>query len=149
MKPHTDIQRLIDSYMAGTTTDEDEARLRAYFAHYREDIDGPLPPQWQVYSALFGYIDSQRAAIGTPHRSAAIRRTPTRRWWAVAASAAAIIVLGAVLLWPRHTDSAYAVIDGRVCTTPSEVKAQALSALQTITIAPDDEAFSAINQLSE
>ena len=32
MNNHQDITRLIDRYMAGATTNDEEARLRAYFA---------------------------------------------------------------------------------------------------------------------
>lgn len=55
MNNHQDITRLIDRYMAGATTNDEEARLRAYFA-----TAGDIPAEWAIYKALFGYVDGQR-----------------------------------------------------------------------------------------
>lgn len=69
-----------------------------------------------------------------------------RRLWIGAAAAAAIVAV-AVMVWPRPSASTYAVIDGKVCTDRSEVRAEALSALQTIQLEDDDDAFAALGMM--
>ena len=143
MNNHQDITRLIDRYMAGATTNDEEARLRAYFA-----TAGDIPAEWAIYKALFGYVDGQRmeaahslSTAPTAPRLTARRPAPmVRRLWIGAAAAA-------VMVWPRPSASTYAVIDGKVCTDRSEVKAEALSALQTIQLEDDDDAFAALGMM--
>ncbi len=159
MNRYDDIQQLLDSYMAGTTTNEDEARLRAFF-----DTHGDIPAEWAVYRALFAYVGVERQALATATAapevtahvaaSTAPRRprlhivSRARRLWIAAASVAAVVVVGA-LLWHPADHASYAVIDGRMCTNQREVKAEALSALQNIELEGDDQAFSALGNLNE
>ena len=92
MNNHQDITRLIDRYMAGATTNDEEARLRAYFA-----TAGDIPAEWAIYKALFGYVDGQRmetahslSTAPTAPRHTARRPAPmVRRLWIGAAAAAA------------------------------------------------------------
>ncbi|MEE0620294.1 MAG: hypothetical protein UC300_04895 [Prevotella sp.] len=148
MNNHQDITRLIDRYMAGATTNDEEARLRAYFA-----TAGDIPAEWAIYKALFGYVDGQRMETAhslstAPHRAPTHRPAPDarRRLWIGAAAAAAVVAV-AVMVWPRPSASTYAVIDGKVCTDRSEVRAEALSALQTIQLEDDDDAFAALGMM--
>ena len=46
------IQDLLDKYMDGATTNEEEATLRKYFEEHGNDI----PEEWESYRALFSYI---------------------------------------------------------------------------------------------
>lgn len=46
------IQNLLDKYMDGATSNEEEATLRKYFEEHANDI----PEEWESYRALFGYI---------------------------------------------------------------------------------------------
>ena len=46
------IQNLLDKYMDGATSNEEEARLRKYFEEHGNDI----PEEWESYRALFCYI---------------------------------------------------------------------------------------------
>ena len=46
------IQDLLDKYMDGATTNEEEATLRKYFEEHANDI----PEEWESYRALFSYI---------------------------------------------------------------------------------------------
>lgn len=46
------IQDLLDKYMDGATSNEEEATLRKYFEEHANDI----PEEWESYRALFGYI---------------------------------------------------------------------------------------------
>ena len=159
MNRYDDIQQLLDSYMAGTTTNDDEARLRTFFATHDD-----IPAEWTVYRALFAYVGAERQARAAapaapvttaPASAPTTQRRPAmhivsraRRLWIAAASVAAVVVLGA-LLWQPADHTSYAVIDGRMCTNQHEVKAEALSALQNIELEGDDQAFSALGDLNE
>ena len=46
------IQDLLDKYMDGATSNEEEATLRNYFEEHANDI----PEEWESYRALFSYI---------------------------------------------------------------------------------------------
>lgn len=46
------IQNLLDKYMNGATSNEEEATLRKYFEEHGNDI----PEEWESYRALFSYI---------------------------------------------------------------------------------------------
>ena len=46
------IQDLLDKYMDGATSNEEEATLRKYFEEHGNNI----PEEWESYRALFGYI---------------------------------------------------------------------------------------------
>ena len=46
------IQNLLDKYMDGATSNEEEATLRKYFEEHANDI----PEEWESYRALFSYI---------------------------------------------------------------------------------------------
>ena len=159
MNRYDDIQQLIDSYMAGTTTNDDEERLRAFFATHDD-----LPAEWAVYRALFAYVGAERQTLAAeaaateetapipaptaPRHGALHIVSRARRLWIAAASVAAIVVVGA-LLWQPADHTSYAVIDGRMCTNQREVKAEALSALQNIELEGDDQAFSALGNLND
>ena len=84
---------LLDRYMDGLTTLEEEAALRRYFSTHDD-----IPDEWQDYKVMFDYLDSGMEE-GTPPAQEP-RRTPLvtlmgRRWWGIAAAAvitAAIVV---------------------------------------------------------
>ena len=46
------IQDLLNKYMDGATSNEEEATLRKYFEEHGNDI----PAEWESYRALFSYI---------------------------------------------------------------------------------------------
>lgn len=46
------IQNLLDKYMDGATSNEEEATLRKYFEEHGNDI----PEEWESYRALYSYI---------------------------------------------------------------------------------------------
>ena len=68
------IQSLLDKYMEGTTTLEEEDVLHQYFT--RSDV----PAEWEDYRMLFAEIDSMRPA-----------EKPKRRWWPWSMAAAAVV----------------------------------------------------------
>jgi hypothetical protein len=74
------IQSLLDKYMEGMTTLEEEDILHQYFT--RSDV----PAEWEDYRMLFAEIDSMRPA-----------EKPSHRWWSwriAAAVVAVLVVLG-------------------------------------------------------
>ena len=50
------IQNLLDKYMDGATSNEEEATLRKYFEEHGNDI----PEEWESYRALFSYIGFEK-----------------------------------------------------------------------------------------
>ena len=142
-KPHeTDIRMLIDRYMSGDTTNEEEATLRTWF---RLAGDG-IPEEWRPLRALFGFVDEERE---TPHRrnTLLIALHRPRIWISSAVAAVAIVI---VMFVPQMynvsttTPQNYAVIDGKVYTNQEVINEQVDEALQTVS-AENDDPFSALD----
>ena len=84
---------LLDRYMDGLTSVEEEAALRRYFRDHDD-----IPDEWQDYKVMFSYMDSGMEEGDLPAQEP--QRTPFiaqmgRRWWGIAAAAcitAAIVV---------------------------------------------------------
>lgn len=153
-----DIRNLIDRYMAGDTSNAEEAALRDWF---RASGDA-VPEEWRPLKALFGFVDDERAALeavplATEPRLSAIASSKPRpaishvlrepRLWIPSAVAAAAVAVALVVQTFAVSAGAanYAVIDGRVYTNPAIVEQQAISALQTV--APNDDPFSALDMM--
>ncbi|MEE1386312.1 MAG: hypothetical protein U0K29_10000 [Prevotella sp.] len=142
-KPHeTDIRMLIDRYMSGDTTNEEEATLRTWFRLAGDDI----PEEWRPLRALFGFVDEERE---TPHRRNTLLKALHRpRIWISSAVAAVAIVI--VMFVPQMynvsttTPQNYAVIDGKVYTNQEVINEQVDEALQTVS-AENDDPFSALD----
>lgn len=157
-KPHeTDIRTLIDRYMSGDTTNEEETTLRTWFRLAGDD----MPEEWRSLRAMFSFVDEEWETTETdnaetvsptlipPQRHAALLRALHRpRIWISSAVAAAAVAL--VMLVPP-TDNAvtptqqnYAVIDGKVYTSQKVINEQVDDALQTVSV-EDDDPFSALD----
>lgn len=153
----TDIRTLIDRYMSGNTTNEEETTLRTWFRLAGDD----MPEEWRPLRALFCFVDEERetretdddAAISPtllpPQRHAALLKALHRpRIWISSAVAAAAVAL--VMLVPptdnavTHTQQNYAVIDGKVYTSQKIINEQVDDALQTVSV-EDDDPFSALD----
>ena len=94
---------LLDRYMDGLTTLEEEAALRRYFRDHDD-----IPDEWQDYKVMFSYMDSGMEEGDLPAQEP--QRTPFiaqmgRRWWGIAAAACitAAIVATAVLHQPSSS----------------------------------------------
>lgn len=94
---------LLDRYMDGLTTVEEEFALRRYFSTHDD-----IPDEWQDYKVMFTYLDSgmedgDLPAMEEPQPTPVIKLMG-RRWWGIAAAAVitAAIVVTAVL---RHQPS--------------------------------------------
>lgn len=137
-KPHeTDIRMLIDRYMSGDTTNEEEATLRTWFRLAGDDI----PEEWRPLRALFGFVDEQRST--TLQR--AMHRP--RIWISSAVAAVAIVIVMFVTQIynvSTTTPQNYAVIDGKLYTNQEVINEQVDEALQTVS-AENDDPFSALD----
>lgn len=138
----TDIRMLIDRYMSGDTTNEEEATLRTWFRLAGDDI----PEEWRPLRALFGFVDEERETLH--RRNTLLIALHRPRIWissAVAAAAIAIVILvpsmnKAFAQEPQN----YAVIDGKVYTNQEVINEQVDEALQTVS-AENDDPFSALD----
>lgn len=157
-KPHeTDIRTLIDRYMSGDTTNEEETTLRTWFRLAGDD----MPEEWRPLRALFSFVDEERETAEAddtatvsptpipPQRRAALLRALHRpRIWISSAVAAAAVAL--VMLVPptynavTHTQQNYAVIDGKVYTSQKVINEQVDEAFQTVAVDNEDP-FSALD----
>ena len=103
MKRYTQqhIQDLLDKFMNGLTTLEEEAALADYFRTHE------VPEEWEDYRQMFGYFDrGMEGELITPQaQEQPFMRLMGRRWWGIAAAAAitAVIVATVVLHNPAST----------------------------------------------
>lgn len=138
----TDIRMLINRYMSGATTNEEEATLRTWFLLAGDDI----PEEWRPLRALFGFVDEEREM---PHRrnTLLIALHRPRIWISSAVAAVAIVI---VMFVPQMynvfitTPQNYAVIDGKLYTNQEVINEQVDEALQTVS-AENDDPFSALD----
>lgn len=95
------ISDLLDKFMDGLTTVEEEAALGDYFRTHE------VPREWEDYRLMFGYFD--RGMVGdlvpAEQPSPSLTRLVGRRWWGIAAAACitAAIVATVVLHRPSTT----------------------------------------------
>ena len=85
MKRYTQqhIQDLLDKFMNGLTTLEEEAALGDYFRTHE------VPEEWDDYRQMFGYFDrGMEGELITPQaQELPFMRLMGRRWWGIAAAA--------------------------------------------------------------
>ena len=98
---HQQIEALLDKFMDGQTTVEEEAQLADYFR------SADVPAEWEDYRAMFDYFDSGMESEPVP--AAETRPSLTsqvgRRWWGISAAACitAAIIATALLHHPTTT----------------------------------------------
>ena len=120
-----EIEALLDKFMDGQTTMEEEALLGDYFR------SGDVPAEWEDYRTMFGYFDngmeSEPAPVQESHAS--LRRLMGRRWWGIGAAACiTAAVVGTVLLHrPSLPDQP------RVATTTPEITQDSVSEQSLVT----------------
>lgn len=157
-KPHeTDIRTIIDRYMSGETTNEEEATLRTWFRLAGDD----MPEEWRPLKALFSFVDEERetaeadAAETVVPADASLHSRNTllialRRPHIWISSAVAAVAVAIVMLVPPMNKAFapepqnYAVIDGKVYTSQKVINEQVDEAFQTVTVDNEDP-FSALD----
>ena len=167
------IQDLLDKYMDGATSNEEEATLRKYFEEHANDI----PEEWESYRALFGYIgfeqmnlsqilkeeekeedfekkDIAKENIEKKEEGEILKKEASRSRWlkyfgtSVAAAAIIAFLIVGIQKIAQPQPECYAVIDGKVYTDQEFVHNEALDALEDVS-ADSEDPFSALDMMKQ
>ena len=167
------IQDLLDKYIDGATSNEEEARLRKYFEEHGNDI----PEEWESYRALFCYIrfehmdlsqilkeekkeenfeqkDIAKENIEKNEEGEMLKKKASRSIWlkyfgtSVAAAAIIAFMLVGIQQMIQSQPECYAVIDGKVYTDKEFVHHEALDALEDVS-ADSEDPFSALDMMRQ
>lgn len=150
------IQNLLDKYMDGATSNEEEATLRKYF----EEHDNNIPEEWESYRALFSYIGFEQMNLSQNIKEEEEKeediekneasRTRWLKYFGASAAAAAIIafMLVGIQKLTQPQPECYAVIDGKVYTDQEFVHHEALDALDDVS-ADSEDPFSALDMMKQ
>ena len=161
------IQNLLDKYMDGATSNEEEAMLRKYFEEHGNDI----PEEWESYRALFSYIgfeqmnlsqilkeeeekEIEKEDIEKKEEERISKKKASRSRWlkyfgtsAAAAAIIAFLIVGIQKI-AQPQPECYAVIDGKVYTDQEFVHNEALDALEDVS-ADSEDPFSALDMMKQ
>ena len=167
------IQDLLDKYMNGATSNEEEATLRKYFEEHANDI----PEEWESYRALFNYIgfeqmnlsqilkeeekeedfekkDIAKENIEKKEEGEILKKEASRSRWlkyfgtSVAAAAIIAFLIVGIQKIAQPQPECYAVIDGKVYTDQEFVHNEALDALEDVS-ADSEDPFSALDMMKQ
>ena len=167
------IQNLLDKYMDGATSNEEEATLRKYFEEHANDI----PEEWESYRALFSYIgfeqmnlsqilkeeekeedfekkDIAKEDIEKKEEEEISKKEASRCRWlkyfgtSVAAAAIIAFLIVGIQKIAQPQPECYAVIDGKVYTDQEFVHNEALDALDDVS-ADSEDPFSALDMMKQ
>ena len=165
------IQNLLDKYMDGATSNEEEATLRKYFEEHGNDI----PEEWESYRALFSYIGFEQMNLSQilkeeekeiekediledeekniPKKEEKKEEASRSRWLkyfgtSVAAAAIIAFLIVGIQKIAQPQSECYAVIDGKVYTDQEFVHHEALDALDDVS-ADSEDPFSALDMMKQ
>ncbi|MDV3113157.1 hypothetical protein RJT00_07225 [Segatella copri] len=147
------IQNLLDKYMDGTTSNEEEATLRKYFEEHSNDI----PEEWESYRALFSYIGFEQmnlSQILKEEEKEIDKKEASRSRWlkyfgtSVAAAAIIAFLIVGIQKIAQPQPECYAVIDGKVYTDQEFVHNEALDALEDVS-ADSEDPFNALDMMKQ
>ena len=154
------IQDLLDKYMDGATSNEEEATLRKYFEEHGNDI----PEEWESYRALFSYIGFEQMNLSQilkgeekeedfEKKDIEKEKASRSRWLkyfgaSVAAAAIIAFMLVGIQKIAQPQPECYAVIDGKVYTDQEFVHHEALDALEDVS-ADSEDPFSALDMMKQ
>ena len=167
------VQDLLDKYMDGATSNEEEARLRKYFEEHGNDI----PEEWESYCAIFCYIRFEqmdlsqilkeekkeenfekkviaKENIEKKDEGEMLKKKASRSRWLkyfgtfVAAAAIIAFMLVGIQQMIQSQPECYAVIDGKVYTDQEFVHHEALDALEDVS-ADSEDPFSALDMMRQ
>ena len=148
------IQNLLDKYMDGATSNEEEATLRKYFEEHANDI----PEEWESYRALFSYIGFEQLNLSQilkeEEEKEIDKKEASRSRWlkyfgtSVAAAAIIAFMLVGIQKIAQPQPECYAVIDGKVYTDQEFVHNEALDALEDVS-ADSEDPFSALDMMKQ
>ena len=160
------IQNLLDKYMDGATSNEEEATLRKYFEEHANDI----PEEWESYRALFSYIGFEQMNLSQilkgeeekeedfekkdiekeeiPKKKASRSRRLKYFGTSVAAASTIAFLIVGIQKIAQPQPECYAVIDGKVYTDQEFVHHEALDALEDVS-ADSEDPFSALDMMRQ
>lgn len=140
----TDIASLLEKYMDGETSNQEEALLRSYFATAGNDI----PKEWRAYKALFAYEKEETCALQAKSKkeSRGRRRIRILRITGMATAAASVAILICLFFALPQEKKNYAMIDGKKYTGKEIVMKEAEDALMLVST-NEDETFDALGQM--
>ena len=147
------IQNLLDKYMDGATSNEEEATLRKYFEEHGNDI----PEEWESYRALFSYIGFEQMNLSQilkeEEKEIDKKKASRSRWLkyfgtSVAAAAIIAFLIVGIQKIAQPQPECYAVIDGKVHTDQEFVHNEALDALEDVS-ADSEDPFSALDMMKQ
>ena len=148
------IQDLLDKYMDGATSNEEEATLRKYFEEHGNDI----PEEWESYRALFSYIGFEQMNLSQilkeeEEKEIDKKEASHSRWLkyfgtSVAAAAIIAFLIVGIQKIAQPQPECYAVIDGKVYTDQEFVHNEALDALEDVS-ADSEDPFSALDMMKQ
>lgn len=160
------IQNLLDKYMDGATSNEEEATLRKYFEEHANDI----PEEWESYRALFSYIGFEQMNLSQilkgeeekeedfekkdiekeeiPQKEASRSRRLKYFGTSVAAASTIAFLIVGIQKIAQPQPECYAVIDGKVYTDQEFVHNEALDALEDVS-ADSEDPFSALDMMKQ
>ena len=160
------IQNLLDKYMDGATSNEEEATLRKYFEEHANDI----PEEWESYRALFSYIGFEQMNLSQilkgeeekeedfekkdiekeeiPKKKASRSRRLKYFGTSVAAASTIAFLIVGIQKITQPQPECYAVIDGKVYTDHEFVHHEALDALEDVS-ADSEDPFSALDMMKQ
>ena len=148
------IQNLLDKYMDGATSNEEEATLRKYFEEHGNDI----PEEWESYRALFSYIGFEQMNLSQilkeeEEKEIDKKEASRSRWLKYFGTSAAAVAIIAFLIVgiqkiAQSQPECYAVIDGKVYTDQEFVHNEALDALEDVS-ADSEDPFSALDMMKQ
>lgn len=129
------VSRLLDKYMCGDTSGDEEEYLRIFFAKHSDSV----PEEWKPYAAMFGYVVAEKSV-----KSPVSRRNHVVLWLSAAASV--LIVVGLAAVWLPERSECYMVVNGKTITDRKEVRAEAMEALRMVG-ENDGEPFEAMSMM--
>ena len=160
------IQNLLDKYMDGATSNEEEATLRKYFEEHANEIQ----EKWESYRALFSYIGFEQMNLSQilkgeeekeedfekkdiekeeiPKKKASRSRWLKYFGTSVAAAATIAFLIVGIQKIAQPQPECYAVIDGKVYTDQEFVHNEALDALEDVS-ADSEDPFSALDMMKQ
>lgn len=162
------IENLLDKYMDGATSNEEEATLRKYFEEHANDI----PEEWESYRALFSYIGFEQMNLSQnlkeeeekkiekediledEEKNIPKKEEASRSRWlkyfgtSVAAAAIIAFLIVGIQKIAQPQPECYAVIDGKVYTDQEFVHNEALDALEDVS-ADSEDPFSALDMMKQ
>lgn len=150
------IQDLLDKYMDGATSNEEEATIRKYFEEHGNDI----PEEWESYRALFCYIRFEQMDLSQILKEEKkeewefLNKKASRSRWlkyfgtSVAAAAIIAFLIVGIQKITQPQPECYVVIDGKVYTDHEFVHHEALDALEDVS-ADSEDPFSALDMMKQ